>query len=211
MLYCEQLQTAIMKYHNMQICKDENDISYLKGVLDVPNDNQEVVNSFLIEIKFSKGFPYRFPLLREIGGVIPNEADWHKYGEDQCCITVTADEVIKCRNGITVSTFIEGYAIPYFANYIYKRQTNMYKNGEYGHGKLGVFQFYATLLKTEDMLLWSECFRQAFQNTGVSIGRNDGCFCGSGQKYKQCHLRVYNSLRLIGQEQVLQDMKKLTG
>ena len=24
-------------------------------------------------------------------------------------------------------------------------------------------------------------------NTGVKIGRNDACWCGSGKKYKKCH------------------------
>jgi uncharacterized protein YecA (UPF0149 family) len=26
------------------------------------------------------------------------------------------------------------------------------------------------------------------RNTGPKIGRNDPCWCGSGKKYKKCHL-----------------------
>ena len=29
--------------------------------------------------------------------------------------------------------------------------------------------------------------RQGFTPTGARIGRNEPCWCGSGQKYKKCH------------------------
>jgi preprotein translocase subunit SecA len=29
--------------------------------------------------------------------------------------------------------------------------------------------------------------RQGFTPSGARIGRNDPCWCGSGQKYKKCH------------------------
>jgi preprotein translocase subunit SecA len=31
--------------------------------------------------------------------------------------------------------------------------------------------------------------RPGFTPTGARIGRNDPCWCGSGQKYKKCHGR----------------------
>src|SRR6202008_2239035 len=116
-----------------KIAKDENGISILKGVLDIPNDHNEIVDSFLIEIHFVKCFPYCFPVLYEIGGRIPDEADWHKFQDGSCCITVAPDEKLKCKNGINVSQFIRQHAIPYFANYLYKKITTKYKNGEYSH------------------------------------------------------------------------------
>jgi preprotein translocase subunit SecA len=29
--------------------------------------------------------------------------------------------------------------------------------------------------------------RQGYTPSGARIGRNDPCWCGSGQKYKKCH------------------------
>ncbi len=204
-LFEEQLHVAIRKYSNLKIVQDDQGLVILKGVLDIPNDNKEIVGHFLIEVHRSEKFPYRFPILYETGGAIPNEANWHKYKNGSCCITVWPDEILKCKSGISVSYFIEKYAIPYFANQIHRMQTDEYKNGEYAHGVNGISQYYENLMKTGDKKLWIQYFKNTFRNLSVSNGRNDICFCGSGQKYKNCHLEVFNTLRQIGEIRILND------
>jgi len=204
-LFNEQLYDAIKKYHNLRIIQDKDKISFLRGILDIPNDNNEIVGHFLIEVHYSDKFPHRFPILFETGGEIPNEIDWHKYNDGRCCITVWPDEILKCKNGITVLLFIEKYAIAYFANYLHKKQTGRFKNGEYAHGVKGVSQFYESLMKTDNRDLWIQYFKNTFQNLKVRCERNENCFCGSQEKYKQCHLKVFNNLRQIGEKQVLYD------
>ncbi len=195
----------IKKYPNLKILHDKNDISYLKGILDIPNDLHEIVGHFLVEVHCSEKFPFRFPILFEIGGEIPNNADSHKYEDTSCCITVLADEILICKNGIAISFFIEKYAIPYFANFIYKKQTGEYKNGEYAHGIQGISQFYESLMKTDNRDLWIQYYKYTFRNLKVESRRNDPCFCGSGDKYKQCHFEVFNNLWLIGELQIRHD------
>lgn len=204
-MFNEQLHDVIRKYHNLKIIQNKDGISFLRGTLDIPNDNIEIVGTFLVEIYCSEKFPYRFPILFETGGEIPNEPDWHKYKNASCCITIWPDEILKCKNGISVSLFIEKHAVPYFANYLYKRQTGEYKNGEYAHGISGTNQFYESLMKTSNRDLWNQYFKNTFQNLKVGCERNDICFCGSGDKYKQCHLKVFNTLRQIGERQILND------
>jgi len=204
-LFNEQLQDAIKKYPNLKIHQDNVGISYLKGILDIPNDLHEIVGHFLVEVRCSEKFPFRFPILFETGGEIPTHADSHKYKDTSCCITVLCDEILKCKNGIIVPLFIEKYAIPYFANYIYKKQTGEYKNGEYAHGVRGICQFYEALMKTDDRDLWIQYYKNAFRNLKVECERNDPCFCGSGDKFKQCHLEVFNNLWQIGEIQIRND------
>lgn len=204
-LFEEQLPEAIRNFPNLKILGSGQEVTYLRGILDIPNDNGEIVGSFLVEIKCSKGFPYRFPILFETGGDIPNEADWHKYSDSSCCITVWSDEIANCINGISVSAFIQNFAIPYFANQIHFKQTGKYKNGEYAHGSRGIFQFYEILMKTNDKNLWVAYFKYAFRGERVTCGRNDVCLCGGPDKYKNCHLKVFNTLQQIGEERVLKD------
>lgn len=205
----EQLPSVLRRYSNLKIIKDESGTSYLKGVLDVPNDNNEIVGHFFIEIHASERFPYQFPILFEIGGEIPLEPDWHRNKNGSCCITFWTDEIVKCKNGISVSSFVEQYAIPYLANHIHKRQTGEYKNGEYAHGLKAIGQYYQELMKTGDRMLWLQYYRNAFRNLSIHQERNDLCFCGSGIKYKKCHLKVFNTLKEIGEEQVLRDFRLL--
>lgn len=204
-LFSNQLVDVVQKYPNLKILKDAEGVSYVQGILDIPNDINEIAGHFLIEVHCSEGFPNRFPILFETGGEIPIEADWHKYKDGSCCITVWPDEVLKCKNGISVLFFIEKYAIPYFANQIHKKQTGEYKNGEYAHGIKGISQFYETLLKTSDKELWIQYFKNVFRNLKVPIGRNDMCFCGSEEKYKNCHLDVFMTLRQIGEKRIVND------
>lgn len=205
-MFNEQIQGAVRKYPNLKILQNNDGLSFLRGVLDIPNDRNEIVGHFLIEVHCSEKFPFRFPILFEIGGEIPDGADWHKYNNGSCCITVLANEIIICRNGIVVALFIEKYAIPHFANHIHKKLTGEYKNGEYAHGIKGICQFYESLMKTANKDLWIQYYKNTFQNLRVDSERNDICFCGSGDKYKHCHLRVFDSLRQIGEKQVLHDL-----
>jgi hypothetical protein len=205
-LFNDQLHDTVKKFHNLKIHQDNDGKSYLSGIIDIPNDINEIVGHFLVSIHCSEGFPYRFPNLFEIGGEIPNKADFHKYKDGRCCITVLPDEILNCKDGISLSLFIENYAIPYFANYIYKNQTGKFKNGEYGHNINGIIQFYSSLMKTDNTDLWIQYFKNAFRGLKVECGRNDFCFCGSEIKYKQCHYKVFNTLSQIGEKQVLNDL-----
>lgn len=200
-LFSDQLDEVI--YHFPQLKKVVgSDDDFLKGILDIPNDEGEVIGSFMIEIKNHEEFPYRFPILYETAGDIRNEADWHKYPDHSCCITVEPDERLICRNGITVLEFIERHVIAYFANHHHRLITGQYKNGEYAHGLPGIRQFYADLFKTPDMGKWIEYYKHVFHEKSIDIGRNDQCFCGSGKKYKFCHDKVFQDLKWLGENKV---------
>jgi hypothetical protein len=208
-IFCIQLQESILKYPNLRI-KQNDEIKYLNGILDISDEEKNIIGSFLIEIHFSSLFPYRFPCLLETGGSILNEADWHKYQNSRCCITVEAEEILNCKHGISVIEFIDKYAIPFFANFIYRKENGLYKNGEYGHSIIGPFQFYSDLFKTDDPKLWVQYFKNVFRNLPYNKNRNETCFCGSKNKFKHCHRIVFEKIFDIGEKQVLKDFQNFS-
>lgn len=205
-LFVSQLGSAAEAFPNLSII-DKDGQKYLKGILDIYNDEKIHVGSFLVEIRHQEGFPHLFPLLFEVGGEIPIEADWHRYSNGQCCITVPADEILKCANGITVREFIRKYAIGYLANHIYRQKEGYYKNGEYGHEAAGLRDFYTGVFKTDNIRLWVILCRLAFKN--FEQERYSQCFCESGKKYKKCHEPIIETLRKIGPKQVLNDFNSM--
>ena len=207
-VFCAQLEEVVSKYPNLAIKSSECG-KYLKGIVDVPSDKGDVVGSFLIEIHFTSKFPYRFPKVLETGGVIPCEADWHKYTDESLCLTVEAEEILICKAGITLTQFLTNQVIPFFANHIHRKENGTYKNGDYGHGATGTFEFYATLLKTEDIEQWVDYFEFVFRSKTFQNDRNLPCFCGSPLKFKNCHKLIFNSFREIGEEQVIKDFKNI--
>jgi len=185
---------------------DDNGVSYLKGILDIPNDVGIIVGNFSVEIHSTEKFPYRFPKLFEVGNEIPCKADWHKYSDNSCCFTVEPDEILKCKNGISIIQFIDKIAIPYFANQIYRKLTGRYLN-EYSHGSEGLKEFYCDLFKSKDQNIWVRSLDGAFGN--YKIDRNSKCYCNSGLKHKKCHLIVEELIRSIGKEIICKNLKEI--
>lgn len=206
--FLAQLEGVVRKYPNLTI-KCIEGILFLKGIVDVPNDNGDIVGSFLIEIHSTPKFPYRFPKVFETGGMIPNEADWHKYADGSLCFTVEADEILKARTGVKLTMFIEQQVVPFLANHIYRKEKGCYKNEDYKHGIAGIAQFYATLLQTSDYKKWITYTDYVFRNKPYKKDRNRYCFCGRNQKFKKCHKIVFDILRDIGEEQVIKDLNNI--
>lgn len=207
-LFCNQLESVIKRFPNLKIAQIE-DVKFLKGILDIENEYKEIVGSFSIEIKHSKEFPYMFPILYEVGDAISNIPDRHKYNDGSCCITVLPDEILKCKDGLSVISFIERFAIPYFANQIYYSQNNKFLNGEYGHYSKGLIEFYNGFFKTTNILKWHEDVQRVSSGSIVKMGRNKSCFCGSGLKYKNCHDKIYYNISRLGINQIINDFKNL--
>jgi len=203
--FLKDLPVVISTYPNLSI-RQINGQDILKGILDISDDSSAIIGSFSVEIYPTEKFPYRFPKIFEVGGDIPMEADWHKYADNSCCLTVEQDEILKCYTGITLLNFIEKEAIPYFANQLYRKKTGHYLN-EYPHGKDGKRLFYKELFKSSDQELWHTCYEHAFNR--VQIRRNDKCYCNSGEKYKKCHMPVEEKLQIIGKEKILNDINSM--
>jgi len=196
-----ELGGVIVEYPQLKIKKEDN-VLFLKGILDVPDDENNIVGSFAVEIYSTAGFPYRFPKLFEVGGDIPCENDWHKYSDNSCCLTVPANEILTCKNGITVLSFIKEHAIPFFANQLYRKNTGKYLN-EYSHGVKGIYEFYVDLFHSKNFSIWIKCLNVAMGK--FKFERNSPCYCESNIKYKKCHLPVEHKLKIIGIEQVESD------
>lgn len=206
-LFCRQLDSAIRKFPNFKMVESVGG-KRLKGILDIKNADNEIVANFSVEIRYCPGFPFRFPFLFEVGGDIPNEADWHKYSNGRCCITVEPDEILKCKNGVSVLEFIDNYCIPYLANQAFRKATKRYKNGEYSHGSLGLLEFYADFFKTSDINQWKKCILILNSGKDNQISRNKSCFCGSGLKYKNCHNKIFYKAKRLGISQIIKDLNK---
>lgn len=181
---------------------------FLQGMLDIKDLEGNVIKSLFIEIHHQPGFPYRFPKLFEAGRYIPDGADWHKYADGSCCITAEPIEIIECANGISVIEFIDKYAIPYFAHQVYRKEFGEYQK-EYSHGAKGLRQAYRDIMGTDNVLCWWEYARIAFGYRSLCLKRKDNCPCGSGMKYKHCHMKIFENLKKIGEEKFKEHISQL--
>ena len=206
-LFEAQLDETCKRYPHLHI-KETSDRKFLRGTLDVKDSEERVVQSFFVEIHYQQGFPFRFPKMFELGGYIPNRADWHKYPDESCCIPIEPIEIIACANGMSISRFIDEHVIPYLAHQVYRKEFGMYKN-EYAHGNDGLKQAYSDIMGTDDVFQWRTYAQIAFGYRKVCIKRKNVCPCGSGKKYKHCHMKIFENLKKIGEQRFLEHMKLL--
>lgn len=191
----KDIQTIRKKYPQLHYQFTENSWKFI-GNIDILDNNKAYYDGYDIEIVGTEVFPNSFPKLFEKGGKFPKTADWHTFIDESCCTAVKPKEILSCRNGISVTRYIEEFVIPYLANQTYKRRNGKYTNGEYEHNELGEFEFFQELFFTKSLSNIFMCLQLSLSDNDNS--GNKQCLCNSGKKYKICHKKAIDKSRLLG-------------
>ena len=199
-----QLEEAYLSFPSLGRAT-ENGKEILKGMLSVVDGNGKHWEDYAVEIHSTENFPDGFPSLFETSGKIPKIGDWHIYEDTlACCLKVKPEEIIRCKKGITVTEYIREEVMPYFFNQTHRRVEGYYINGEYGHGLLGVYEFYSDILGTGKDYRATVNLLQFIAMNNQPI-RTSLCFCGSQNKFRNCHKKAFEKLKQIGDENLLSD------
>ncbi len=138
-------------------------------------------DSFSIRIDLDSFDQNGWPKVYEVGGDHERIAvreridsfDLHVYRDGSCCLGL---QLLADRR-TTLREFMDEMVTPFFYRLGYTdrygiQAARQHLWDEYGHGELGFQQYLSSLA---DIAM--QCLR-----------RNDPCACGSGRKYKRCHL-----------------------
>jgi hypothetical protein len=201
-LFLQQLDESIRQFPKLGRIERDG-VVILKGELEVIDTFGKYWDSYTVEIHHSDTFPFRFPILYEVGGKIPQIGDWH-INEDtkSCCIKVLPAELITCKNGITLTGFIQQEVLPYLFNQTHRRVEGYYVNGEYSHGIHGIYEFYSRLLNTGDSIKKTLTL-MTYVASNPKPERTSLCFCGSGIKYRKCHRDAFEQLALVDKKDLI--------
>lgn len=182
-------------YKKLQIVHADG-LKFLSGELEIIDATGKIWDSYKVEIKGSSDYPYAFPQLFETGNAFPKIADWHVYEDTgTCCIDVTPNEIIICKDGLDVAEYIKLYAIPYLANQTFRRREGYYLHGEYSHGIVGRIEFYQSKLRAKDPLQLIEMFDLILKDYNPS--RTAFCpFCHK-TKFRNCHREAFRDLQNV--------------
>ncbi|MFZ2782882.1 MAG: hypothetical protein WAZ36_00675 [Sediminibacterium sp.] len=167
----------------------------VSGILVLRDDNHNNYDSYNITIRPTKEYPMRFPLVFETGGRLPVNVDWHVFESDgHCCIKTIPEEILICKNKITLNQFIEDHVSPYFAGQSFREENGFYLH-ERSHGIQGTIEFLKESLITDDLLKVYELL--SFIIKQKEPGRTHQCFCGKKMKYRKCHRNAFRTLSLL--------------
>jgi hypothetical protein len=171
---------------------DDSGAPCISGIIQLEDEKGSLIDSYKIKIIATTEYPYRFPYIFEIDGRIPINIDWHVYPNNgHFCISSIPEEILICKNGISLHSFIENQVKPYLFNQKY-RETHGFFLNERPHGNKGNIQFFIEVFQTNDLTTivnWLIFIKQRNEPNRVSL-----CFCGSNQKYRKCHRKTYRTL-----------------
>jgi hypothetical protein len=148
-------------------------------------------DAFKVLLKIHASYPYTTPILYETGSRYEHIDSRHFNSDGSCCVEMEAILNRATRFGLPLDRYVGHFAIPFFANQIYFDTHGEFLT-EHPHGNKGIKAHITTILQTDDPVELKLIFDQIRQR--VKRGRNQPCFCGSGLKYKRCHLRKVGTL-----------------
>ena len=179
----------------------------IKGELDICDVKGEYWNTFDIAILIPESYPYCVPLVIEMSQIIPREEDWHVSKEGVCCVDFDNKLITMSRVGINIEKFISDIVYPFFANQLFKLESQKYAGEEYGHHVDGLIQYYIEDLKFPSAQSALAVLKNILDQADLT--RNRFCPCGSGIKIKRCHRIAIETLKSLGREKNTNDCKKL--
>lgn len=173
----------------------------ITGEIDLidPYDGKTWEN-YKLKIFVSTSYPNIIPTLRETEGKIKD----HISKDGLCCLCPRVEEILILGKNYTILDYINKLVIPYLAAQKLNDLGQDWPFGEYSHYSLGIIEYYKEKLKTTDIKLVLKCLK--FLSGEISIRRNDKCFCGNSNKFKNCHSKILNQFNIVDRKVFQHDL-----
>lgn len=160
---------------------------------------------FDIRVVVPANYPYGFPGLWETSTKIPRDLDRHMFPDGKACLENPRRIDLMILRGISLCTFFTDYVHRFFCwQLVYDIDGPAALKG-WAHGEEGIREFYCEILQTTDTGFIKEVLKRIVFNQ--LPGRNDLCFCGREEKFKQCHFKTISQLELITKTKLKGDLE----
>lgn len=193
----EDILKALDHYPLLKIADNDKFIR-VKGEIILTDPEIGEFDRYSVSIAFMNCYPKCFPIVVETSNKIPRKDNRHVNPDGTLCLAVPPEERIITRNGISFKFFLDKILVPHLSRESFREYNGAYQDGEYGHGIEGIWQYYYKKLGHEDRSLIITELKMIISSKWPN--RNDPCYCKSKKKFKQCHLNVWNELRLLSTE-----------
>ncbi len=179
----EQFQALIREYPGLML-RYEKENAIIEGSFHfmASYNDQEIDDTYFIQITIPPGYPEELPVTRETGGRIPS--DFHTNQGGILCLEVETKMKLAFMANPSLLFFIREYVLHYLYGYSYLERFGELPYGERPHGYKGVLDFYKEYFNTDDEVLAACLLHKAVfkQYRG-----HHECECGSGKQLRNCH------------------------
>jgi hypothetical protein len=168
-----------------------------------------VWESYEVKIELRAGFPTVLPKTYVLSKNVPWTYDRHIGNNGGCCIAPEAEEYCILGRDYSLVTYVEKLVIPFLASQKLFDLEGCWPHGDYSHFTSGLVSYYKQKLGLDS--LEKVIFALSIAVGKSRLGRNDPCFCGSGQKLKKCHLPPIEGMWLIPRFVIQANLDEISG
>ena len=185
---------------------DEMERVYLEGLITILADCG-VPTSIAVRLEFPYDYPQREPRAFDATEAFPHEINRHFYEDGACCLWLAPESSWDPSDPDALASFLDQLVIFFDRQLIYDATGGIDFPGKFrGHGDAGYLEYAEELLGCNSPLMMA--LTPVLANSAL-VGRNKKCPCGSGVKYKRCHLgSVERVIRSIGSDKVRQIFRR---
>lgn len=202
----KDIDQTILSYPLLKRVEEEGYVIVV-GEIPLIHSEKGEFDRYEVSIRFPKSYPKCFPKVIETSKKIPREDFRHVNPDQTLCFAVEPEEKAISKNGISFKYFLDKVLVPHLARETFREINGAYPDGEYAHGNSGIWQFYESALETTDRKLIISELEEIIYSKWQ--GRNEPCNCGSGQKFKRCHLEKWNTIMKSGRDYVIEKLELL--
>ncbi len=169
--------------------------------------NGQLWDIYQVKISIPYAYPNIIPSTFELGKKIGWIHENHIDSEGKCCLAPRLEEYIILGKKYSLVDYIDKLVIPFFASHKLKELHIDEGIGEYSHFGSGIIQYYEEKFGTTDIKTILESLY--ILSNKRHFERNKKCFCGSGEKYKYCHLKKLSNYQIFDRRIFLEDLKDI--
>jgi len=150
--------------------------------------NNEIEDSYELEIFVPDKFPQALPKVKETGGKIPRESNFHVNPDGSLCLGSPLILLKKIHNAPSLSGFVYKCLVPYLYAVSYKLvHGGDFVFGELDHGNQGIMDDYSIMFNLPKKFQ----ITQAIELLSVRkrIANKQPCPCGCGKRLGVCSFR----------------------
>lgn len=144
---------------------------------------EPIADWFDIEVHVRFKYPQNLPMVREVGGKIPDSYP-HSDEDGTLCLGVPVDERRIFSQQPSLLGFVDRLVIPFLYGYCHWQRYGKHPFGEHKHGDEGIVQYYVETLEldAEVIAMSVVCFLYEHGYQGNQI-----CPCGKKRIVRKCH------------------------
>ncbi len=120
----------------------------------------------------------------EVDGAIP--VAYHRNPDSSLCLGTPAELYLIFRKAPNLDSFMNRIVNPYLYRWLSVKEAGVPAWEDRSHGLDGLVESYSELLKSDDVGVLVRLLTKAIVD---GIHPNQPCSCGSGVKFKHCHMK----------------------